>query len=356
MKKISYIPKLTYDPKIEKYLSHTIGVELGNLVKSCYFPKLVKYYQDLREMINLSQEDVQEFRRRNISTKYQSFLVFNSQETLVPTIAMLYYIRNGHEHLAELFHTYLTIKFQSSLVHRFFPQFCNEEVFNMALERISYKHLYHSKGGISSAVSYIDETEWRRTKDFLKSQDLTDDLLVRVINALRNRLSQSIKSFAVIYYKIAEDYKKEKLQDGEELSKGKEEVIIEKISQQICVFSNIDNDVLLKASTKTGIRKDVGQSIVTGISKVEFKEKIRFLLVLFNRIGTLSSYCSESNRLTFLRKVEMKQTVDKYEVRAEVLKVIKSIPDAYRFNSIYDSQLVLFLCNYLTLYITKRIC
>lgn len=354
-KKISFVPQLSFDSKLQRYISNCVGDEIFNLSKSCYYGKFVRYYLDIQKLIGITDDDIKEFRRRNISSKYLSFKVFNNKHTLLFIIAVLYFARTNRSALSRLFFVFLALKFQASLMHKYF-KFCNEDLFILALDQVSHRHLYRVKGGISPSVTYIAEAEYNRNERIIKSLDLTDDLLVLTVNSLRNRLSQTIRSFAGVYYKLAKERGLTQKGLDEEIPISKSLVAIDKISQQICTFGNIDKTALSRSILKSGIRKEIGIIIVSEMSVASYREQIKFLLVLLNHLVPLKEICKESKRLSLIRKVDGNVKIGKYLVRNEFTKVLKSLPSSYRYNSIYKGQLVIFLSNYLTLYLRNRMC
>ena len=80
----------------------------------------------------------------------------------------------------------------------------------------------------------------------------------------------------------------------------------DKISMTICTYGQIDKTALKEAIIKSRIRKDLAISIVSQVSMAEYKDKVRFIIILMSRLGDLKNVCIEEKRGKLLRKINSK--------------------------------------------------
>lgn len=349
--RIKFIPEIQPSNKLYRNMSKIVGDEITNVGSACYYPKLIKYYSDIRNELGLTEEQLKEFKSQ-MTDYYQKFQILTDKQTLMSLISMIYFLRKRKPDISKVFMDYIAIKFHSSIMHKLFTKYCNEDAWIISLDRLSHKHLYRVKGGIPSTVQYISAAVFKRYESKLKSDKLTDTDLLKLVYELRTRLSQSMRSFAETYYKVIEDSSSASSDDPED----KLTRVADKIAMSIATYGNVDKYALTQAIFKSGLRKEYCMTLISEIGDPDFREKIKFIIILMNKMVALKNICKESQRLSLVRKIVSKQKVGQYSVRDNILNIIKDTRSAYILNTIKDDQLVLFLSHYLTLYLKGRIC
>ncbi len=352
MANVSYVPTVHYDRKIHRKITNTVGSELSNLGRPCYYPKISRYFSDTLSDLKLELDDLKRFKNTNIGKRYASFSIISDKQTLLLVVGIVYFARQKKTDISELFFLYLALKFHSNLMYRQF-KFCQPDAFAMALERISHKHLYKVQNGIPPTIQYLAKAEYKKYAKVLGSNKLTDESIIRMVYALRTRLSQSIKSFAETYYKIVEEGRKQTTSDEHD---DKLQRVADKIAMTMCTYGQVDKKAMSQAILKSGIRKELGITIASEISDPDSKDDVKFLLVLMHRLSDLKNVCIESRRLFMVRKVESGQKVGNYSPRDQIMKIIKSLPSSYSLRTVHDSQVIIFVSHYMTLFLQKRIC
>ena len=66
MQKITYIPEVNYSPEIHRKISRIVGMELSSLGGACYYPKMINYYNDLKDSLKITSVEIAEFKKQNI--------------------------------------------------------------------------------------------------------------------------------------------------------------------------------------------------------------------------------------------------------------------------------------------------
>jgi len=351
--KLKFLPEIKYSPRVNKKVSQIVGNELTNLSKPCYYPKMVRYFKDLKADLGITDDDIARFKKENLSRKYASFVMMKDNQIVCLMMTFIFFAQAKKITISKLFFLYLNLVFQSNLMHRQFPKFCNPDAYALAFDRVSHRHLYKQKGGIPPTVQFISEAEFKKWHKLITGPRLTDESFVKMVYASRTRLNQSIKSFAEIYYKIAKDKSSQISGDDAE---SKLEGVADRIAMMMCIYGNIDKSALSNAILKSGIRKDVGIMIISELSTPDYKEQLRFIILLMHKLSGLNNICIEAKRLGLLRKIVSGQKINNYAIRDEMLKLLKTLPSSYTLNSLHNDQLIMFLSHYITLYLKGRIC
>ena len=125
----------------------------------------------------------------------------------------------------------------------------------------------------------------------------------------------------------------------------------------MCTFGQIDKGALSKAIISSRLRKDLSISIVSQLSVSEYKDKIRFIIILMSRLGELKSVCKETERLRLIRRINSNYKIGgRYIIKNEIKDLLYSLESGYQLKNIYDVQLINFFNHYITLFIGSRIC
>jgi predicted secreted protein len=305
--------------------------------------------------MKVSKESLALFKAQMDKEFRNGYAMLNDQYTIMLIMGMLYMSRQKRRETAKLLYTFIALKFYSSLVHISFPKFCSDELWKLTLTKVSPKHLFREKNGVPNALLHIIEMLYKRYEPVLSGKEIREKDLVRVIYDLRHRLSQSLKSFAEAYYDLQKKGGFLKT-SGEEDENADVQLISDKISMSICTFGQVDDVALNIAIAKSGINRDIGTSTILEISSVNYKDRMRFILILMGRTGNIKLLCTESGRNSFVRKMETGLKIGKYSAREEILSMLYSTELGYRLKSIYTTQLVVFFSHYMAFYIKGKIC
>lgn len=342
------------DSNVYRYISKILGNEIVSISKPCYYPKLIKYFKDLQRITNIDQSKIKKF-KSNISKKYSSFNIYTDNYTVMLIISILYYSQKKKYEIAKLFFNFLAIKFYSSRLHLHLSKFCSEDLWIIALNNLSPRHLFKVQKGISNSLMYMANAEYNKFKNILSNPDIDDKELVRIIYGLRTRLAQSVRSFSEMYYKLYKEKSTKKTDEDGEISGT--QLIADKYSMLICVYGQIDKIALSKSIISSGLRKDLAVSMITQLTNPEYKDQLRFIMILLGRLANIKNICVEKSRNKVIRKIGSKSKIaGKYTIKDEILKLLYSLNIGYQLKTIYSAQLVNFFSNYITIFLRNRIC
>jgi len=348
--------------KLRKFVSFFVGDELSKTSIPCYYIKTIRKWEDLLKLTGLDETSLREFKNTVIPQKLRTAKIISDKQTLLILYCIAYFFRTKQYDLVKLFFQLLAVRFHANRVHTHMVRHCNPEVWNLALDNLSNKHLYKIKGGIGSALLYLSDMEFQRKKaKLLKNKSINEGMfLVDIIYHLRHRIQQSFRSFANLYFKIIEEEKigftKLPEEEVENIEVKSTQIIADKVSALICTYEQKDQRALLKSVEFSGLKKDVAFSIVNEFSVSDYLNQIRFIIILLNRVIELKNICIEKKRLSLIRKVEKNVKIGNYVIKDEILKLLYSLTIGHELKRLNKSQLVIFLCNYLTLFIRNRIC
>jgi len=356
-------PPVRNESELYKYITSIVGNELANISETCYMPKLTKYRKQLDDKLQTNSADINNFLMQ-ISPKLRKFDVFREAYTITLLMSVIYYSRQHKHDLALLMYKLLAIKFYSSRIHKHLKRFCREDLWSKAMEGLSIKHLFKQKLGIANTINYLTEAEYNKYKILFNKKVIDDHHAYLAVITLRTRIAQSVRSFAQSYYRLYADKDKgistaggsgQTEGSGEEQS-DKNRQISEQMSILMTTYGQIDSEALNRSALLSGLRKEFCVNLIREIAKQEFRDKIKFVILLMSKVQNLSTVCIENKRLLFIRKILAPTTkVGNYVVR-DVIKEMVMDTGSHSVKASDISNVVLFISNYLTIFMRNRIC
>lgn len=348
------VPSISFknESNLSRELNQILGKEITDISKPCYYPKLIKYFSDIKNKTNITSSTIREF--TNELKPYHNISILNDEYTKVILLCYLNLIQKNKITLSKDFFRFLTLKFYSSIMHKHFPKYCNQDVWVIAMDSLSIKHLFKIKNGIGTSLIYLSDIIFDKYKLRVKN-DLTLDTLIKLVYELRHRISQSTKSFAQLYHKLQErggiEGTKKEMEESFNVT-----LIADKYSMIMCTYGQIDKIALSESILKTGFRKDLAISTITSLSSPEFKDQIRFIIILIGRLGNLHDVCIDRKRNLLLRKINSNKKVDKYLVKDQIKILMYSTEQGHNLKTLAESQVIMFFSHYLLNFLKNRIC
>lgn len=353
------VPTLKHDLNelrtLSKFLNMVNGKELTSIHTPCYKPVMIKYLTDLKKYTGIETTDIKKF-FDGLSLRYISeFKTITNEITAILMFGILYYSRLGRHDLAESFYILLAIRFYTNRVNQHWIKYCKNETWDLALNNLSQKHLFKVKKGISNSVYYLALTEYNKQKSLLISKKLTEEELLKIIYALRHRINQSVRSFANRYFDIEDSENKQGVYTTDEQSEiSNINLLANNISERICTYSQIDELALRESITKSGIRRDLSKEIISEMSSIEYKDNIKFIIILISKIVNIKEICQKQPFI--VRKIiQDRQRIGNYSIKQELLNMTNTM-GIYGIKNVNKDQIAILLTNYLTLYIKNRTC
>jgi hypothetical protein len=357
------------EDELKSYAVRIAANELAKLSEPCYYPEITKHYYEFLHLTNLTEQDIRtsfsEFFRgvkeaplsihRDPKTNMLIFLMHNflkKRDIQAYISTLLYYVLKAYSNL---------------MYHRI--KYCNKDVFRYTLEQMSKTHLFTREKSIAGAIYYIMQEMKNKYTDSFLSKDARQ--IAMFITECRTRVSQSIRSFQIAYYKFSkeglkfrEPYVGEEGGEFEYQTVEKRNLLIDNITKSITVYREIDEKALAEAKSLTKIRESLSRQIVEELANVKYQENVRTVLDLFVRdIKSSSSICGKDffpyvRSLMAVKKsnkpIYFKQQV--YELLVKILKSIKSLDSFLRLTSQSKSLHGSFLAFYIAMFLKNKIC
>ena len=258
------------------------------------------------------------------------------------------------------------IRNYTNLIHKQM-QFCNPDTFKYALENLAKTHLFSREKTIPGALFYMAQEMDSRYGRNLKGGDVEG--VTKFITECRTRISQSIKSFAEIYYKAGkegnlirnptEDEESPQYQQLEKSSR-----VINDVVKSITVYKVIDSKAVNVARTLTKVRSSHAISISNTITDIKYVDNIRIILELFiKELSKVGHLCGDEFYKNVRTLMAIKRTKSmiyfKQQINVLLQLVLKDMNFEKEFNQLTSqtqSLISLYLAYYLTLTLKNSIC
>jgi len=352
--------------KLERFLSGAVSSELRSANDPCTLPRLVRYYNDIYRITGMTQKDIKVL-QNSIKLQYGQAIakkhqvsgdtvkppqIISDEHTLLLFIILRYAIRNRIRNLPQTVLYFLSLKFYSSIFHKFFRVYCEDEIWEQAMERLSEKHLFKVKGGISGYIIYVSDTVLNIYSRNISDDDVKTVDFFNFIYGLRTRLMQSFKSFAEMYYKISEEQKTK--------TKEKDKIDIRILSQEtarsITTYGQIDEESLIYASKNSSLNYNIAKRTVEYFTDPNFFDDIRFIITLFDRLYKIEAVCSKNKRTKLINSIMRNGKVGNYNVKNEIKNFLFKLENEQELRTIREDKLILFFVYYLIMFVAKRYC
>ena len=347
--------KIESDTKLIRYLSNLLASEIVQVDKPCYYPKLSRHIEDIKKISGITDDVIMKF-HRNLSKEYRSWKMLKNKFTILCIILILHYTEEGKTEASKLAFRFMGLRVYENLIHKFFPKFCNKDLWTLTMTQVSVKHIYRVKNGVGASIIYYSDAEFNRIipkiKDFRK---MREDKFIQLIFGIRHKLNQSLRSFSNKYHELYEGGGLEAAKETDKKDTSAQ-VVADKIAGLICTYKQIDKKALAEAIRDSGVRKDLGVAFVIAISDNKYRDAIKFIITLIARENNLKGVCTPTKRNLILRRIHSdKKIMNKYLIKAEIIKLSKSI-SVYGLESVHTSQVINLFAVYLLLYMRNRVC
>jgi len=359
--------------KLKKFIMKVTANELMAISEPCYFPKLKKYYFDLLNLTGLKEKDVKEYVKRfYFGTKFLEFQLIKDPITNLIIYIMHYFLVNNDMSGYTTTMTYFMLRNYTNLMNRQFPKYCNPESFKFGLEHIAKTHLFSREKTIANSLFFMSKEIIRKYTKNIRDGDPED--IAKIIIEVRTRISQSIKSFAEIYYKAVESktsirnpYESEDGDTGnkyQEQSQDKNQRIIEAIAKKICIYRYIDKKAMLDAKTITKINLSIATLLSNSITNVRYVDNIKIIMKLFLKdIKEVKTLCGKDYYVYIRDLMSIKRTASVIYFKQQVNELVEKLIDDIKYRERYDKlsnqskfMINLYIALYLTMILRNTIC
>lgn len=306
----------TFDARqLHQYILQKVGIELSKLSTDCYYPNIIQLYNELLHKTGVDETQLKQYVTDNYPKEF-GFVVRNPQNMLLILIAQDF-IRRKDNAAALATINMLSLKMYQHLMYKYI-KFCNPDYFRGVMGDLSRNHLFVQKQTIGQAILFLSKQVYSRYKDDLKADN--HFRMGRMIQELRTRFNQSIKSFAKRYYEIAKNKEATRLTDEdmpqEENTKSKIERAAGLIARELTVYNNVDYDAAREAQTYSKFNRRLAVNYVKAMSSTNYTNDIDLLIKLY-----LSTIESASSKFDFVKHAKKLMSI-KYTTKPVYFKKI----------------------------------
>jgi hypothetical protein len=353
--------------KLKKTLHKIAAAELSSLSEPCYYPTLKKYYYELLHICKLKEKDLTQYVKRFYEgtpasqwklhkDPISNFYIFimwslnkSRQVAAYKSMLIIYIIRN-----------------YTNLMHKQM-QFCNEDVFKYALENLAKTHLFSRERTIPGSLFYLSNEMDKRHGTSIKNSSIPG--ITAFITECRTRISQSIKSFAEIYYKASKEglaIRKPNEDDDsiqhQQLEKSSR--VINDVVKSITVYKVIDAKAINDARTLTKVRASLATSMSKSLTDIKHVDNIRLVLELFvKELSQVGHLCGDQFYKNVRTLMSVKRTKARVYFKQQNNLLVQTIIKDIEFDKEYNkltkqtqSLINLYLAYYLTINMRNSIC
>ena len=354
---------LSNEKRIVSLTLNIVANELNEMSKPCYLPKFIRYELDYKKLTGFDENFLRNVVRQYPSV-FRTFSVVSKNRFNVLIIYIIaHFIQTNNPKYSKLFYQFLALKHYYNIVYTYLPKkFCHSNIWNITFSRLSNKHLFRLKDNIPNSIMYLASEEFKRLYVHLEQEPDIEErkrIFLESIQAIYHRINQSLRSFFVKYYELSERDDiggiREKRED-EVISVQDIGSISSDIASEMTTYSQINKKAIGIAIRSSGINKNIAIMLIRDLSKVKYRDKIKFIIILINKINDLKKLCSERIRSITVRKILDNVKIHNYFIKEEIENLINSVDTEYDVKTINMIQLVSFFSHYLTYYIKTKVC
>jgi hypothetical protein len=209
---------------------------------------------------------------------------------------------------------------------------------------LHYLGLFVREKNIPAAIDYLSKELERRYADKIKKWDL-DGIKDFIIEG-RNRLEQSLKSFAKSYYQNEEKGSEFPIKDVEEEVKLEAlepvNLLISDVTRHIFLHGYIDQAAVEKFSKFTKVSKPMATGLIETLSNKDaakdYLEDVKLILELFIRnSGSKNEICGDEYSENITKLMAVKKTSKPVYFKNQVTELLSKIVKNTGFESEFKS-------------------
>lgn len=371
METLNQIAKINHGG-LKRFIMKTTAKELLALSEPCYYPKLKKNYFDMLHLCGLKEKDVKDYVKRfYYGLKAAEFQLQKDPIANLIIYIMHYFLAKKDTSGYTVTMAYFVLRNYANLIHKQF-KYCNPDAFKYALEHLAKTHLYIREKTIANSLFFMSKEIMRRYTTSVK--DGNAEGIAKMITETRTRVSQSIKSFAELYYKAQEKgtivrnpYEGEDEDTGnkfQEQTQDKYQRIIDSITKKICVYKYIDKRAMSDAKTITKINLSLATLLSNSVASVQYIDSIKVIMKLFLKdIKEVKTICGKEYYKYIRDLMSIKRTSSPIYFKQQVNQLVEKLIDDIKYREKYDKlsnqskfMINLYIGLYATMILKNTIC
>jgi len=360
------------EARVKKLVVNIVSSNLSSLAIPCFYPELKKHLYEFLKFSGITEKDIKEYTKRRWKGRKES--KFRAQSDPLANFYVFliqYFLRKRDKNAYKHFMIFYLIRHYANLMRKYF-KYCNDETFKYALEILTRTHLFAREKTIPSALFYMSDEMIRRYTIALQKDDL--DGISKFMQESRNRVEQSIRSFASTYYKTAESgagLKTEEIPDEDDSENAYKTVtketgtrLIDDMVRKITVYRYIDHKGLEEARRLAKVNASLATQIVGKLNDTKYVDNLRVVLRLFVKdLKDAKSLCGNEYYSLVRKLMSVKRTRSqiyfKQQIGLLIVDVLEKIGYKEKYNNLTSQTqflINLFLAYYVTMILRNSVC
>jgi len=366
--------------KLIKEINTNVTRSLSGMSEPCFFPPHKSHYASLLYATKLTDYDIKQFVKRTWKgRKEAAFKLHNDPQAMFYIFLMHYFLKkkimNSYKSTMILF----MVRYYSNLANKSFPHGCKPDVFKYALNILTKTHLFFREKSISNAIFFLSTEMVRIWTDAIRDWNL--ERVSIFIQDSRNRISQSVKSFAETYYRISDsgggigttktditsDEDKEAAENGfvsTQQDVDPRESIVDPIVKKIILYRTFDQHSFDEAKTLSKVNPELAKKFCDKLTDLKYSNNIRMILKLFLKdLTNMHSICGKQYYERIKVLMTIKRTKSEIYFKKEIQILIDMIVKDNKTLKSYSTlttqtqfSVILFMALYITLFLKKTYC
>lgn len=355
--------------KIKKIVIPTVATELGKISEPCYFPNMKAKHYQLMKATGLTSKVINEHIKEYYkgSRVKESWNVERDEVKHLMILILYYFLQENDIKNFNMMMVFYSIKMYDNIIHKYFPKFCNEEVFSWTGEHLVKNHLYSVHKTISNAIFYLGQEYTRKWKVRLK--DPKPDELSIFIREARDRHNQSMKSFRRLYQRAVDEGLAHRApgetEEGVEYEdKYKTAKIVNDMIKKLTVYKQIDKKAMMDAKTLTKINTSRATLLTASLGDTKFSDNVKIILELFLKdLKDVNNICGKGYTKYLQKLMSVKRTNSNIYFKQQVDVLLVKLLNEAKIRDEYEKQTSqtqylnkLFLAYYISMVLKNTIC
>lgn len=311
---------LTIEPRsLHQWILQKVGIELSKMSEVCYYPNIINLYNELLHKVGADEKDIKDYINENYPKEFGH--IVRSPENMIYVLIAQDFCRRRDDAAALATMNMFTMKMYQNLMFKYI-KYCNPDYFRGVLNDLSRNHIFVQKQTIGQALLHFSEGIYTKYKNDLKNDNHMR--MARMMQDLRNRLNQSIKSFTHRYMEIAKNKGATRLTNEEMPQDENANIKIERlsgiISREVTVYSQVDLDAVREAQMWSKYNKKISLEYAKGLSNTKYTNNLELLIKLY--LNTIQKAGSKFDYITHARKLmAIKHTRKPVYFKKELMKL-----------------------------------
>lgn len=361
------------EARVKQLVVNIVSSNLSSLSEPCFYPEVKKHYYELLRLTNLKEIDTKEFTKRRWAGRKEAKFMAQSDPIANFYVFLIQYFINKRDSITyrNLMIFYL-IRHYANLMRKYF-KYCIDDTFKYALETLTRTHLFSREKTIPNSLFFLADEMIRRWTRGLQKNDL--DQVSRFMQESRNRLEQSVRSFASTYHEAAkrgEGLKTEEApsedEEGENVfqtvTKETGARLIDEVVRKITVYRHVDHKAMEESRREARISTSLATQIVNKLNNTKYVDNLRTIYKLFVKdLEDAESLCGKKFYVFVRKLMSIKRTrmriFFKQQINLLLIDILKEIGYSKKYNQLTSQTQFLhnlFLAYYLTLLFRHSVC